>query len=455
MATPASAGSAPSPGHNPRARRYGLVALGLVALAGFVAAQMALQTRFNVHPDESAHTHAFCYFETHPWLPPLNAPDVEYDLYGQSRVYSREVVYQVFGTLTRVLTRLTGQTTPCEAHYTTFRLLNVLTLLVTLGFVFAVGARHAWAVALGVLMLATPQVLYLYSYANSDGLALSASLGLMLLALTERRPLTSLRRTLVLGVLTALVVLSKSSYWMSLIFAFGVLAWRVWQNSRADGQGFWRARAANGLALAVLVLGLIAPLRIYYPLSQGGDFAAKLEQAREDHASPELKPSTGAYPTARLRAKGVPFVAVLTSWPWFQATAMSFYGLFGYMTEHAPRLAYAVALLALGLNSVLTVNVAARRWPAVPNLWKIGLMLGVVMGACGVLASLYYSWTVDFQPQGRYLFPILVPLALAFGGTWPLETRRTRVVRLVSAAMAVAAAGYALWLAVLHNPALT
>ncbi len=426
-----------------------------MALGGLFAAQMARATRFRAHPDEIAHAQTFCYFETHPWLPPLNSPDVQYDLHGQSRVYSREVVYQVFGPLTGALTRLAGQTAPCATHYLTYRLLNVLTLVVTLGLIFAVGARHPWAITLGVLMLATPQVIYLYSYVNSDAFALSASLCLMLLALTERQPLASRRRTLLLAVLTGLVVLSKSSYWVSLVFAYGVLAWQFWQNSRQGGRALWRARAANGLAALILVLVIIAPLRIYYPLSQGGNFAAQVEQMREEHAIPELKPSTGTYETLRLRSKGVGFGYILTNVPWMVTSAMSFYGLFGYMTEHAPRLAYALALAALGLNGLLTTRTALRHWRAVPGALKFALLMGVSMSVLGVLASMAYSWINDYQPQGRYLFPMLVPLALWLGGAWALETNTVRALRLVSAAAAVAVSCYALWHSVINNPLLS
>lgn len=34
-----------------------------------------------------------------------------------------------------------------------------------------------------------------------------------------------------------------------------------------------------------------------------------------------------------------------------------------------------------------------------------------------VAASLYHSWTYDFQPQGRYLFPILGILSILFHET--------------------------------------
>ena len=41
--------------------------------------------------------------------------------------------------------------------------------------------------------------------------------------------------------------------------------------------------------------------------------------------------------------------------------------------------------------------------------WRDRLFAGAVfaLAAAMVFVAAYYSWTADFQPQGRYLFPIL------------------------------------------------
>jgi|GEM_PF-6736033 len=44
-----------------------------------------------------------------------------------------------------------------------------------------------------------------------------------------------------------------------------------------------------------------------------------------------------------------------------------------------------------------------------------------------VAASLLHSWAVDYQPQGRYLLPAVVPMALILGGLKP--PRRPRLER--------------------------
>lgn len=51
--------------------------------------------------------------------------------------------------------------------------------------------RPPSVLALGLTLLCLPQVLYVYSYANSDAWGLSLSLALLGLALTQRRLLDS------------------------------------------------------------------------------------------------------------------------------------------------------------------------------------------------------------------------------------------------------------------------
>jgi len=133
-----------------------------------------------------------------------------------------------------------------------------------------------------------------------------------------------------------------------------------------------------------------------------------------------------------------------------QLTTESFWGLFGLMSIRLPRAAYQLAnLLGLGL---LTLSLCAlirggSRWlRGSSTIPAYAWQAGVVMAAATVtlLAGyLQYNLTVAFQPQSRYLFPVLVPLSLLMtGGLYFLAPGR--------AAKVVALSIPLLWLAVLH-----
>ena len=180
--------------------QYGLVCVLVIGLGGYLAGQVALRTRYSDHPDEFIHVDAFCYFEVHPWMPPLDLMGLDYGPEGASRVYNAEVVYWVYGRadagLQWVRDRLTtsnGQVLgpvaplipqqflpvvispgksvgplqhPClAARYLDFRLFNTALFLITLGVLFAVGVQQAWAAAIGLGLVCLPQVIYIYAYA--------------------------------------------------------------------------------------------------------------------------------------------------------------------------------------------------------------------------------------------------------------------------------------------------
>ncbi len=117
--------------------RYYLIPIIIVVI---ISSQIALQTAFNVHPDEANHADAFCYFEHHWWPPDLNSDDLLYSLAGWSRVYNGELVYIVYGKIAMVIRSVIEPVIPsptvsqaytCQPVVLVYRVLNT-TLYLTL-----------------------------------------------------------------------------------------------------------------------------------------------------------------------------------------------------------------------------------------------------------------------------------------------------------------------------------
>jgi hypothetical protein len=117
----------------------------------------------------------------------------------------------------------------------------------------------------------------------------------------------------------------------------------------------------------------------------------------------------------------------LTDWSFYSWSLKSLYGVFGYMTWFLPWYYYAIGI---SLGFVL-LKANDRRTKG-------------VIAACflvSIAASQYFSATVGFQAQGRYLFPAVVslflftsrnivawkylwfaaPAAMALGGFWTVN----------------------------------
>jgi hypothetical protein len=198
------------------------------------------------------------------------------------------------------------------------------------------------------------------------------------------------------------------------------------------------------VAAAAATLVIIAPMLIWYPLSQGGQLAARLEQIREARAVPGFKPSNPYAPGRQLRDKGVGLDQVVFNLYWMRTSAESFYGNFGYVDYPAPAAAYGLALALAGLNVALTVTVIRRHWNSLSDTVRLALMGAPILAGVCVAASLYNSWTHDFQPQGRYILVAAAAIAVWMWGTLPWEGPRQQAVRLASAAVLFILCAYVL-----------
>jgi hypothetical protein len=452
---------------------YGLAAssltLGLVLL-------IATRTGFNVHPDEYWHADAFSYFETHWWPPDIGVAGIQHDQDGSSRVYYGEVVYILYGRAAAALRstaallgswRVAGQSPalaeqphavylpqigaapwgpaqlPPDRAAPLHRLLNAGLLGLTLAALFAAAPRHPWAAATGLALLALPQALYLYGYANSDAWSLSISIFLFLWALTQRRLLDSRGKLAVLGGLIGLLIVSKPSFWLILPWVAGLLLRNLLRDYPLAAWATWRGLAVRAALLVTSVAVLVlAPLRIIYPLTQP-DFANRDRAMREQYAWPEFRPSNPTYPGYHLAARGVPLRDVVMSRDWYEASAKSFYGVFGSLTVALPRHWYLFAY-GVGLANIAgTLYTALRRGSRV-NAADRRLLLGAIgtLVMC-VGASLYNSWTNGYQPQGRYLFGAFVPIAIL---TWGMVEHEPAWARRLRGASVVALYGLCLWI---------
>ena len=428
-----------SGGYVARAERTILYWLFLLAIPVALTATVwiAFSTRINRHPDEILHLDAIRYY-AEQWLPPkLNADGLVYGPDGWSRVYNDEVVYWFYGRSVAavrvgagVADAITGLNTQAQLqlpYNPLARLLNIALFAVTL-IVLAVAARQrTLALSIGLLLLSTPQIIYLYAYSNSDAWGLSWVIFAALL-LTKRTPLFSQRRDgIVLGVMLGMILLSKEPFWLALPF---LLVLALLQPRAADAGKATQARPMIGATVALsIVLIALLPYKVLYPVSQG-NYAELALATRDQRAWPGFGPSNPTEPSRQWRDKGTPFLAVAQNQAWYRISLQSFYGYFGYMTVPLLLwqyyLAGATALLCVAATFGTAVAAPRHRSRRSQLLFlAAALCVGLSVGA-----SLYHSWTVDIQPQGRYLFGSAPAIALLVGGIAerePLWLARARV----------------------------
>jgi hypothetical protein len=399
-----------------------------IVVAMVISLAIALLTAFGIHPDEFVHLGGFQYFEGRFFPPPIGSDDVVYSAYGQSRVFSRELVYIIYGNLAHLIQLLTG----IQVTYLTYRLFNVALFLITLLIVFFTNIRKLLLPLFGFVLVSIPQVVYLYSYANSDAWAISFSIFTFLVAVyLWDQPVQNwkLRDFLLLGTLTGFVLVSKTNFTVSLLLPYSLVGFRALESFSQQKQALIRQWLPGILAWILAVLLIAAPLRIVYTLSQG-NYQAAIDRVREERAVEGYKPSNPTSRGLHLKAKGYSYDYLLKR-KWHQVTARSFWALYGGMSIRTrPRWKYryvfygAVILMMLtGFTLIKTGALWHDRFLA------ISIPVSIVTIILNIYASMRHSLHFDYQPQGRYLFPSLIPLSFLLLGTANIDPFPIKITR--------------------------
>jgi hypothetical protein len=370
---------------------------------------MALWSRFNAHPDECLHFESAKYFVSHWWPPALDHPSVEpsFSHYGVSYLQNLDAAYFAMGKFMAVLPPW------MMSRETAARLFNPLLFVLLAGWLLRrLGRSFAPAI-----LLMSPQIWYIFSYINDDGWALALSL-LIIALLADERSLVSryldahkpvpVTGGVVLGASLALLLMAKHNYYV--LFAFVALI--VFCKCLV-----WSASALPRLLFRKTAVVIITAAALYLPLWLAQEKAnrfqitrLKIEQA-EKFAAPMFKASAistdKGSPQIAVREHGISFSGLLASSDWAYRTFQSFCGVYHWMSLPGPPFYYGI-MAALYLSFLAAICLALRRL-AWGDLVFCGASFLLALGL--ILLSAYHSWVSDFQPQGRYLLPILPMLA--------------------------------------------
>ena len=367
---------------------------------------MASSSTRNVHPDEYVHLNAAQFYTTN-WLPPvIDDPDIRhtYSIYGMSRLNSHEVSYFFTGKLAQLMSLFK------LSEHLNLRLFNVLLFGVLLLYIL----KNQSARIMAVPLLISPQLWYIFSYCNSDAFALFVSFiiacqivlpsSLLNKYLLETKSKTNIFIVVLFGIVCAFLFLLKKNYIFFTAFLIGYVLWKVLFLVEQKLKKQYLKRVIVIVLIGVSFAG--SRMAVDYVVN-GWDRAAKIEQTCEVLAHDLYKPSTPLeqkHSFLYRKARGETLETIIVVARWFEKTYRSAFGMYGYFTTVATDAYY---------NSVRPVGIALFALLFFAVVFRGGvagnLLLLFFIGSSGLLvaASLYHAWTVDFQTQGRYLFPII------------------------------------------------
>ena len=251
-----------------------------------------------------------------------------------------------------------------------------------------------------------PQFAYVAGYVNNDGPALFGS-SLILFAwvsAAQKRWTPGLATALALGISVCATSYYNSYGWI----AFSALVFPVTYRARNGRKGM----AAMGLSVAGAAVCLSGCLFLRHLRLYGDPLGFETcRRFAAQYAIPEFVPGV----RKSLREQGIGLWHMLFGMDWFGMTFRSVVGYFGWMEFKLPAWCYGVHAALLGAGTLGAVRKGAdwilgRRGVGVCK-WTLALALAGC-SAVTVALSVAYSYCTDFQPQGRYCVPALLPAAL-------------------------------------------
>lgn len=408
---------------------------------------MASLSARNVHPDEYVHLSASEYYMSN-WLPPaVDDPSIRhtYSVYGVSRLNSREISYFFSGKLAQLAAplKLPG--------YLNLRIFNVLLFALILLYVF----RHQQARIVAIPFLFSPQLWYVFSYCDSDAFALAIAFFVgcqvvlpdSMLQVYLRTEKNNVFRLLSLGFLCAMLFLLKKNYYFFIVFVFlyicgKFLFYKEWQDKTLIFKRF---------ALIILIGMCFTGIRVSADYAVNGmDRSEKIAELREELARPLYKPSTPLekkHSFLYRKARGDSLAVIIKIDRWFEKTFRSAFGVYGYSTVSASGVYYDVVRWAsTSFLAFLALSIFVR------GGIQGNLLLLLFLSCSGglIAASLWHSWTADFQPQGRYLFPVIPMLGILAWHTYRLMP--ASISRLFLVAMFMLSVYSFIYVGLLHIP---
>lgn len=417
------------------------VVLGLVGIAAMLLSwSIAFSSGYGgtVHPDEMQTRAAVEYYQTH-WI----QPDVRSNFvaetvsgYGMTRLSEINLYYLFAGKFANI----------CVFEMS-FRALGMLLILILVSFVLKNIKKER---SMAILFFATPQLWYLFSYATSDAydylftvfaayeiLSSQSALNRILSEPLKKRHIPAY---IGIGFIFANLLMAKKTFYVVLVTIFMLLLYRlIFAEKNERKQLLLKYFCLLAVSFAI-VLVRYAPDLGYYGLGK----SAAVDQVIEATAWPEYKPSTPAEYQAKstlLFEKGVSLKEFFMEWNFNEELFKNYFGYYGVYSLEAKARYYAlmtVLYIALFASVGILVHKNMRqRKAAGESVIRTRLTYWTMWGMISLmyLLTIYNAYFVDFQPQGRYLFPALPALACQIG--LYKEVEEHKVIRTLVTAIAV------------------
>lgn len=369
----------------------------IIVLAVFGVLAVALKGKLYGHPDEDVTKKAIDYY-LGKWFPPdLRSEDAvgTFSDFGYSRLNEVTWYYLLAGKLGWIVSQLI----PITTYY---RMLNVLLFVIIACICVKHCKKEPWIyLAIGI----TPQFWYLFSYATSDGWDLFWSFIVMyelaysesaLHKFIEKRSEKPLATLLLCGIMFGCLLEAKKNFYIILLFAFLVLLQKLLEGGKENAkQRLIAYFELLGVAFVSVGIRYIPEFILYGNLDAKTKVINTLAKASK-HVEFVVNKKVS------LKKEGLSVFEVIKEKEPIQKTFQSSVGHYGWLEFAGPQ-PYVILMLVLSVIVVAMITFYLFR----KNGWyRVEAMMLPAFVLLMYAIVVYWCWSGDFQPQGRYTMPI-------------------------------------------------
>lgn len=262
-----------------------------------------------------------------------------------------------------------------------------------------------------ILISLLPQFIFISTYVNNDAFAIFSTSIIVYSWILGIETNWNYKSCTILAIGISLCLLSYyNAYGFILVSVLIFTISNLFKNGERINFGSFLKK---GLYISLIVFILSGWWFIRNYIIYDGDFIGlkTSNSYSEKYAIDSLKPSN----RLTIKAMEVPIFDVLFKRGWLKTSYKSFIGMFGLMSIPLYNWMYSFysVIFIVGLIGILLI---IKRYVNLKNkvvTIKIEFIFNLCMAlACiiPVILSFYYSYNNDYQPQGRYCLPMIVPL---------------------------------------------
>lgn len=366
-------------------------------------------------PDEDMRYMIPQYIYTHHALPTGSEPELIHGIWGFSYALYPYLSSIISAFFMQMISLVTSRPT---ALLVAARFTSVLAGTAFVFLVFKIGEllfkKRESVLLFAVLCSFLPQFLFLCSYQNNDSLALFAIALIFYFWLRGHKDGWKLSSCTGLGIGCGVCALSYYNAYGYILCSIPVFL---------ISMGILKKRKKEILKKFLLVLGIAFLIGGWFFIRNAvihdGDFLGRktIAEQGELYAQEEYKPSQHETPAKLGLSFSETFLDSEEPYvDWVKNTVYSFIGVFSFLTLFMDLPVYILYLAFLLFGLLLFFILGIRR-----NWWRekwrrVLLFTGGLCILIPLFMSLYNSYYSDFQAQGRYLMPALIPLMIMVAG---------------------------------------